>query len=47
MIGLPHGARFKNDACGARDALGLKLEARKVPLEKITIDSIEKMPTEN
>lgn len=31
----------------AFSALGLKLEARKLPLEKITIDSIEKMPTEN
>ena len=27
--------------------LGLKLEARKAPIEHIVIDHIEKMPTEN
>jgi uncharacterized protein (TIGR03435 family) len=27
--------------------MGLKLEARKVPIEQIVIDHVEKMPTEN
>jgi uncharacterized protein (TIGR03435 family) len=31
----------------AISALGLKLEARKLPLTKIVVDSVEKMPTEN
>lgn len=31
----------------AISALGLKLEAKKLPLTKIVVDSVEKMPTEN
>jgi uncharacterized protein (TIGR03435 family) len=27
--------------------MGLKLEARKAPIEQIVIDHVEKMPTEN
>lgn len=53
----PGGGSSANPADNASDpggsifnaiqALGLKLEARKLPLKKIVVDSVEKMPTEN
>jgi uncharacterized protein (TIGR03435 family) len=36
-----------NSVLGAVQQLGLKLDARKMPVETIVVDHLEKTPTEN
>ena len=51
--GGPAAGKMDDDATGpsiytaVQEQLGLKLDARKAPLDVLTIDSVEKIPTEN
>jgi uncharacterized protein (TIGR03435 family) len=46
-VGPPPGTDSGVSILTSLQALGLKLEKRKAPLEVVVVDRVEKVPTEN